>query len=157
MAMPQRGDPPMPRLPTPLKLPPPRFALGRSRRRTSRRTSMILLRACELQPSPSLPSSHLHAHPRTHIAICVRARTKCPASHGAFTRPSPEVHTFRHILQYVYEECSTSQIDTLNGGRESKLKYLRTHLHGNLEGINPKGADGRNGPANVKAKIKLRM
>ena len=33
----------------------------------------------------------------------------------------------------------------------------RTHLHGNLEGINPKGADGRNGPANVKAKIKLRM
>ena len=29
-------------------------------------------------------------------------------------------------------------------------------LHGNLEGINPKGADGRGGPANVKAKIKLR-
>jgi hypothetical protein len=30
-------------------------------------------------------------------------------------------------------------------------------LHGNLEGINPKGADGRSGQANGKAKIKLRM
>ena len=56
------------KLPPTLKLPPPRFALGRSRRRTSRRTSMILLRACELPPSPSLPPPHLHAHPRTHIA-----------------------------------------------------------------------------------------
>ena len=34
---------------------------------------MILLRACELPPSPSLPLSHLHAHPSTHIAICVEA------------------------------------------------------------------------------------
>ena len=91
MAMPQRGDPPTPRLPSSLKLPPPRFALGRSRRRTRRRTSMILLRACELPPSPSLPPPHLHAPPSTHIAICVQKRTKCPASHGAFTRASPEV------------------------------------------------------------------
>ncbi len=30
-------------------------------------------------------------HLRTHIAICVRERTKCPSSHGAFTRASPEV------------------------------------------------------------------
>ena len=32
-----------------------------------------------------------------------------------------------------------------------------THLHGNLEGINPKGTDGRSGQVNGKAKIKLRM
>ena len=81
MAMPQRGDPPTPRLPSSLKLPPtlklppPRFALGRSRRRTSRRTSMILLRACELPPSPSLPPSHLHAPPS--YTYCNMCRTVC--------------------------------------------------------------------------------
>jgi len=48
-----------------------------------------------------LPAHPLKSHPPTHIAICVRARTMCSASQGMFTRASHEVHTFRHILQYV--------------------------------------------------------
>ena len=53
----------------------------------------------------ALPAHPLNSHPPTHIAICVRARTMCSASQRMFTRASHEAHTFRHILQYVYERA----------------------------------------------------